>query len=376
MVNIYQLALCKINGVGLAIAHKIIDTLGSAEALFNESPENLKLIFGSRDNIIRQIINKEMFSRCEKELEFINKYNIRSYFITDDDYPKRLKQIPDSPICLFVQGNGDFEAKRVVAVVGTRNATDYGRFITENIVAHLQELGCIVISGLAYGIDSYAHSACLKRNMTTFGIMGTGMDTVYPKAHFDLAQRMKENGGLITEYFTKTEPSAYNFPARNRIIAALSDLVIVVEAAKKGGALLTARLANDYNREVIAVPGRYGDKYSFGCNFLIESNRAHILSNYSSIDKIMGWEPEVKNESQTATTLFQNTASQEPIDKGQSLKGKEKLVYYTIKENTKMDIDSLIIKTKLNFSELSGILLNLELEDYIIVKPGKIYQVI
>lgn len=367
MVDIYQLALTKINGVGVAIARKIIETFSSAEAFFKESPSNLKIIFGSRDRIIRQIVNKEMFGRCEQELEFIQKYNIHSYFFTDEDYPMRLKQIPDAPICLFMQGSGNIDAQRVVAVVGTRKATDYGRFITENIISHLQDLGATVVSGLAYGIDSYAHTSCLNRNMPTFGIMGTGLDDVYPKEHFDLAQRMKEQGGLITEYFTKTPPSAYNFPARNRIIAGLCDLVIVVEAAKKGGALLTARLANDYNREVIAVPGRYADEYSLGCNFLIENNRAHILSDFNSIDKLMNWNPIGNNQSKP---LLNNTAN----DKGSRLQGNEKLVYHTIKQEPQMDMDTLLIKTKLNYSELSAILLNLELLNCIIAKPGKVYK--
>jgi DNA processing protein len=366
MVNIYELALTKTYGIGVKSALEILKNLGSAEALFNENEKSLRTIFKTRERTINEILHKTMFEQCEKELEFINKYNIRSYFINGNDYPRRLKNIDDPPICLFVQGSGDLEKERVVAIVGSRNATDYGHLMTENIVQEIKKLNCTVISGLAYGIDSISHRSCIEKHIPTFGVLGHGLDMIYPKEHFDLAQKMKEEGGLVTEYFTKTEPSAFNFPHRNRIIAGLSDLIIVVEAAKTGGALVTTRLANDYNREVLAVPGRYGDKYSEGCNFLIESNRAAIMADTHSISRIMNWE-----EVPETIELFKKEDN-----KGKNLKGNEKKVYEIIKARKEINIDDISIASSLALNELSSTLLSLELSDYIVSKPGKIYKVI
>lgn len=365
MVNIYELALTKIYGIGVKSALEILKNIGSAQALFNENEKALRTIFKTRERTINDILNKTMFNQCEQEIEFMNKYHINSYFINNKDYPKRLKNIDDPPICLFVQGKGNLERERVVAIVGSRNASDYGRIMTENIVQELKKLNCIVISGLAYGIDSISHRSCLAKHIPTFCVLGHGLDMIYPKEHFSLAQDMIEEGGLITEYFTKTKPSPYNFPKRNRIIAGLSDLVIVVEAAKTGGALVTARLANDYNREVLAVPGRYGDKYSEGCNFLIESNRASIVSDMYSISRVMNWE-----EVPQTIELFKDEY------KGKDLKGNEKKVYEIIKARKEINIDDIAIESSLALNDLSSVLLNLELNDYIASKPGKIYKII
>ncbi|MBR1626107.1 MAG: DNA-processing protein DprA [Bacteroidales bacterium] len=364
MVDIFQLALTKVSGIGSRTAQELIKHIGSARELFEMNEKDLRLIFKNKEKTIQDIISKQMFDLCEKEMEFMQKYNIRSYFFTDKDYPSRLQQIPDKPLCLFVQGNGSLEYPRVVSVVGSRNYSDYGRLMTEQIIEELQSLGVIVISGLAYGIDSIAHVCCLNRNIATFAVMGTGMDSIYPKEHFALSQQMLSQGGLVTEYFTKTRPNPYNFPARNRIIAGLSDAVIVIEASKTGGALLTAKLANDYDREVFAVPGRMNDKNSEGCNFLIESDRANILSDVSIIGKIMSW-----NKHSNTTSLFRPET-----DKGKSLTGLEKKIYYYLKENGEKDIDTLLIDMQTNANDLSSALLNMELCDVIISKPGRIYK--
>ena len=365
MVDIFQLALTKTAGIGTKTAQAIIEHLGSARALFEMTENDLRQIFKNREATIQSILSKSMFAICERELEFMQKYNIQSYFFTDEDYPSRLKQIPDKPICLFTQGTGNVEYPRIAAVVGSRKCSDYGRYIVEQVTDELQQLGAIVISGLAYGIDSIAHTSCLNKNIPTFAVMGTGFDRIYPREHFSLAQKIQEqNGGLITEYFTKTQPLPTNFPARNRIIAGLSDIVIVVEASKKGGALLTAKLANDYDREVVAVPGRIDDINSEGCNFLIESNRSHILSNMSIIEKVMSWD---KND--TSHSIYEKSK-----DKGSDLSGLEKRIYYKLKEKGELDIDTLLIEMGVSTNELSSALLNMELCDVIMSKPGRIYK--
>lgn len=364
MTDIFQLALSKTYGIGSAIAQEIIKNIGSARALFEMNEADLRFIFKNREKTIQDILSRRMFNDCEKELEFMQKYNIRSYFFTDEDYPSRLKNIPDKPVCLFVQGNGSLEYPRIVAVVGSRKCSDYGLQITQRITEELQKLGAIVISGLAYGIDSAAHRNCLNRNIPTFAVMGTGLDRIYPKEHFSLSQAMLTNGGLVTEYFTGTKPNPYNFPARNRIIAGLSDAVIVVEASKTGGALLTARLANDYNREVFAVPGRIDDKNSEGCNFLIESHRANILSDMTIIEKVMSW-----NQHATTQSVFKQEE-----DKGTALIGLEKKIYYKLKEKGELDIDTLLVEMNVSANDLSSALLNMELSDVVISKPGKVYK--
>ncbi len=369
MVDLYQLAVARIKGLGNRAVQTIISNLGSPKALFELGEKDLRFILGTKEQAIQDILSKSMFDKCEKELEFMQKYNINSYFYTDENYPNRLKQINDKPICLFVQGDVNFEYTRMAAVVGSRKYSDYGKDVTEQVVEQLHKLGVYVVSGLAYGIDSIAHTYSLNKSLPTIAVMATGLDTIYPREHKELAERILQSQGcaIVTEYFTGTSPLRFNFPARNRIIAGLVDLVIVVEASKTGGALLTAKLANDYNREVIAVPGRIDDKNSEGCNFLINSNRAHIMSNLSVIGNVMAW-----NEHNTTPSLFKETKE----DRGINLRGLEKKIYYTLKDKGEMDIDTLLIELAVPFNDLSSSLLNMELCDLVLAKPGRVYKVI
>src|SRR5690606_16227964 len=215
-------------------------------------------------------------------------------FYTDKNYPTRLKQINDAPSLLYVKGNVDFENQKMVAIVGTRKATEYGKRCVEDLVAELVPHRATIVSGLAYGIDIHAHKQAVKNDLPTFGVMGSGMDIIYPSAHKETAKKMFANGGLITEHPFGTKPDAHNFPARNRIVAALSDAVIIVEAAAKGGALITADIANSYNKDVFAMPGNLRQSHSAGCNNLIKSNRAHLLTSVKDLEYIMNWDPAVK----------------------------------------------------------------------------------
>lgn len=374
MVSLYQLAFSKIYGIGPKLAKKIIEHYGKPEAIFEETESNLRKIFKNKggEKTINDIVHKTMFKRCEQEIEWMNKYNVSSYFFTENDYPKRLKQIPDCPICLFVQGNGNLDADRVVAIVGSRNASDYGKFVTDNIVAHLKGIDAVVVSGLAYGIDASAHRASVHNDMSTFGVMGHGLDMIYPTSNFELSQQMKQKGGLVTEYFTRTEPLPGNFPARNRIIAGLSDLVIVVQAALRSGALSTARLANDYNREVLAVPGKVNDPYYEGCHYLIEHNMAHMYSNEESIDNLMHW-----NKTAKQTTTQPNNQKVGITDtKGRNLQGNDKIIYNIIKNREEIELDDIIIESGLPIVETQLSLFNLEMADLIVSTPGKVYKVL
>lgn len=368
MTDIYNLAFANIPGIGPAIAKAIMEVIPSTEALFTESKRGLRAIFGNKTSIIDAILNRSMFDRCEKEIEFIRKYGINLYFFKDDDYPFKLKQIPDMPVCLFFQGNGNLNQDRMIAIVGTRNSTQYGKDITSDIVRELKLYNPRIVSGLAYGIDSYAHQRSLNENIPTFGVLGHGLDRIYPEQNFELAMQMREEGGLVTEYMSKTAIQGHNFPKRNRIIAGLCDAVICVEAAERGGALLTADLANQYDREVFAVPGRIGDKFSEGCNKIINHQKAHLLYSVSDIPKLLNWGNEQLD-------LFSPSKAKDYSQIISNLSKNDKLVFEYILQNKEANIDDILINTKLNQSVLAGCLLTMELEGLIECLPGKTYKI-
>ncbi|MFA6806480.1 MAG: DNA-processing protein DprA [Bacteroidales bacterium] len=363
MATIYDIAFANIHGIGPSTAKEIMKVYSSTEEFFNESKSNLEKIFKTKTRTINDIVNKTMFARVEKEMEFMERYNIRSLFFTCHDYPKRLLEIPDNPICLYVQGNCDLNMDRMVGVVGTRNATDYGTEQCQKIISSLKEYNVGIVSGLAYGIDSISHRQSIKEDIPTFAVLGHGLDIIYPKQNHDLAIEMMKNGGLITEFMTSTKPERYNFPRRNRIIAGLCDCVIVVEAAKKSGSLVSADLAVQYNREVFALPGRLGDVYSEGCNYLISSQRANIIHDTKDIIGIMNWE--------TNRPCLLKT---KPI-KPSHLSNKESIVYDIIDKKEEIHIDDIGLECPLSSSELASCLLNLELEGIIRCLPKKTYKI-
>lgn len=371
MVDVYSLALTQVYGIGPAVAKKLMEVYPSAEALFNETHSNLKLLFSGKDRTIDEIIKHPMLSRCEQELEFMERNNIKAYFIKDENYPLRLKQIDAPPTCIFVKGNGNLDAKRIVSIVGSRNSTDYGKWVTSNIVRELKRYDVCVISGLAYGIDSVAHISALNEGLSTFGVMGHGLDKVYPSQNYSLAQNMMINGGLISEFFSKTPANSYNFPQRNRIVAALSDLCIVVEGSIKSGSMITPRLAREFNREVLAVPGRIGDIYSEGCNNLIASNVAGILSDIGQVGLVMGWDESEKSQ---IRDLFTQSQSSQPKRELPEMSQSERKIYDFLRQSGKSNIDDILVQCSLDFASASIGLMNLELKGVITALPGKCYE--
>ena len=363
MATIYDIAFANIPGVGPATAKEIMNVYSSTEEFFSESRSNLEKIFKTRTKTIDAIVNKSMFDKCEKEMIFMEKYNIKCLFFKDEEYPNRLLQIPDNPICIYYQGNEDLNLGKMVGVVGTRNATQYGKDLTEKIVQELKEYGVGIVSGLAYGIDSVSHRASLKEGIPTFAVLGHGLDRIYPKENFDLALEMTKQGGLITEFMTGTKPETFHFPKRNRIIAGLCDCIIVIEAAKKSGSLVTADLANQYDREVFALPGRVGDEFSLGCNYLISSQRANILHSIDDIVKIMDWDVE------------KETIAKKKPKKPSHLTKEASIIYDIIESKEEINIDDLAIECKLNPSVLASNLLNLELEGILRCLPKKTYKI-
>ena len=244
------------------------------------------------------------FDVAEKEIAFIEKHNITPLFLTDAAYPQRLLHCYDAPTLLFYKGTADLNASKIVSIVGTRTNTDYGKTITEKLVQDLAEQNVLIVSGLAYGIDAFAHKAALKAQLPTVGVVGHGLDKVYPYAHTGLAKEMLQNGGLLTEFFSGTKPDKHNFPLRNRVVAGLADATVVVETLVNGGSMITAKLADAYNRDVFAVPGRTIDAKSAGCNYLIQHNKAILLTSAKELLEVMGWGETKKEKPKTQRSLF------------------------------------------------------------------------
>jgi len=358
----YEIALSLIKGIGNIRAKNLIAYCGSAEAIFKEKKQNLLKIPEIGEYCTEFILNQEVIGRAEEELDFINKNNITPFFYLDDNYPKRLKHCDDSPIILYFKGKCDFNIQKVISIVGTRSATDYGKEFCNKFVKEISEHQLLIISGLAYGIDIAAHKEAINNNIPTVGVLGHGLDRVYPSVHTSFAQKMTENGGLLTEFISNTKPDRENFPMRNRIIAGLSDAVIVVEAGETGGALITAEIANAYNRDVFAVPGRINDEYSKGCNKLIKINKAALIQSAKDLEYIMGWEINKDKPTSTQKQLFVELTTDE-----------EKMVSI-IKIKGETSIDMLAIQSQMNMSKVSAIMLNLEFKGIVRCLPGKLYK--
>jgi DNA processing protein len=360
------IALLMVEGVGDKIARNLISYCGSPEAVFSEKRVTLEKIPDIGAVTARSIRAFRQFERAEMECEFIRKNQIRPLCYLHDDYPKRLKHCPDSPVLLYYKGTAPPDGSRMVALVGTRNATAYGKDHTIALVEGLAEMKVTIVSGLAYGIDICAHRAALKEGTPTIGVLAHGLDRIYPGDHRSVAAKMLANGGLISEHMSGTVPDRENFPKRNRIIAGLCDAVIVVEAARKGGALITADIANSYNRDVFAIPGRTGDPFSEGCNLLIKSHRAALITSAEDIRYVMQWDDDSKK---TGTGALQRQLFTD-------LNPDEKQLVQLLEEGGKTQIDALTIKACRSHSQVAGALLTLEFKGVIRVLPGKIYELV
>ncbi|MGZ3846943.1 MAG: DNA-processing protein DprA, partial [Flavisolibacter sp.] len=275
-----QLALTLVPNVGDVQAKVLVNHFGDATSIFKARKSALEKIDGIRGPAATSIKEFKDFHLAEEELKFIEKYKIKTLFLNDPAYPKRLLNCYDSPTLLFYKGSADLNVSKVLAIVGTRSNTEYGKQFTEQLVQDLSAEDILIVSGLAHGIDAIAHRAALKNNLPTVGVVGHGLDKIYPYENTNLAKEMiKQGGGLLTEFFSGSKPDKHNFPLRNRIVAGISDATIVVETDIKGGSMITAKLADAYNRDVFAVPGRSSDKASSGCNHLIKYNKAILLTD-------------------------------------------------------------------------------------------------
>lgn len=358
---IHQIAITLIPGVGDVLAKNLISYCGGVEQVFKTKKAHLLRIPGVGEKIAQEVVNFKDFERAEKEVAFIEKHKVRTFFYSDSEYPSRLKQLDDAPALLYYLGNADLNNPKIVGIVGTRKASEYGKACVERLVADLTEMGCLVLSGLAYGIDIYAHKAALKYHLPTVGVMAHGLDRIYPNQHTATAKKMIDNGGLLTEFMSETNPDRENFPKRNRIVAGLCDVLIVVETAERGGAMITAELANGYNKDVAAFPGRVNDEYSKGCNKLIKSNKATLITGVDDLYYLMGWNSQtIKPQPQQKLLL--------------NLSAEEAVVYDYIKTKNKVGIDEMAFALQIDSSNLSLQLLEMEFKGIIRSLPGKHFE--
>lgn len=347
-------------GIGDFLVKQLVSYCGSAEQVFKTAKGKLLKIPGVGEVSAEAIKNGNSFQKAEREFKKAEKEETEIIFFIDKAYPQRLKLIEDAPSILYYKGNQSLNPIKSVGIVGTRQATEYGKELVDKICRDLAPHQPLIVSGLAYGIDIQAHKYALQYGLPTIGIMGSGMDVIYPAAHKDTARKMISQGGLLTENHFGTKPDAHNFPARNRIIAGLCDALIVVEAAEKGGALITADIANSYNKDVFAIPGNIGSQYSEGCNKLIKTNRANLFNSVKDLEYIMNW----SSDAPTSLPAL-NLSSFEPDEQTviQILKAKK----------TPMMVDELSIRSSLNPSKLASILLTLEFKNIVKSLPGKLF---
>ncbi len=359
----YKIALSQVPGIGGVLARNLLAYTGSAKQVFTESFNALVKVPGIGEVNAKRIKSTKIFEKAEKELAFVNKYNIDVKFFTDKNYPRRLKSCPDAPIVLYSKGNLILDKQRVVSIVGTRNATEYGKTICEKLICAFSERNydVLIVSGLAYGIDIHAHKTALRYNLSTAGVIGHGLDKIYPSLHADTARKMLDNGGLVTDFASGTKIEPTNFIRRNRIVAGLADATIIIESAEKGGALITAELASSYNRDVFAFPGRVDEPWSRGCNQLIRLNGASLIQGIDDLEYFMGWESSQK-EKVIQSSLFMDLTPDE-----------EKIVDLLRKEG-ELFIDQISSELKLAGSKVSALLLNMEFKNLLVVMPGKMYK--
>lgn len=361
---IYQLSLTQIPHIGDVQAKALVQHFGSASAIFKASQATLEKLENIGTVRAKSIKNFKDFDVAKKELEFIEKYSIQTLFITDKAYPQRLLNCYDSPTLLFYKGSADLNASKILAIVGTRSNTDYGKLVTEKLVEELAPHNITIISGLAYGIDAIAHKTALKNSLPTIGVVGHGLDKIYPSDHAGLAKDMvKNNGGIVSEFFSGTKAEKHHFPLRNRIVAGLSDATLVVETHIKGGSMITAKLADAYNRDVFAVPGRTTDYKSGGCNHLIKHNKALLVSNAAELLEVMGWvEKKLKPKKQKELFI--------------ELSDDEKIVVHLLQQKESLHIDELNAQSQLSSSAIAAATLSLELQQVITSLPGKMYKLL
>lgn len=358
---LYTLALLQVAGVGNNNARALLAKCGSAEAVFKSKKQLLETIPGIGPKVAAAVRQATPLKLAELELNYILKNNIHPLHYQQADFPQRLKRCADYPLLLFMKGKAELNAQRIIAIVGTRKATPYGLGLSRQLVMDLRALNVTIVSGLAYGIDIAAHRAALEAGLPTVAVLGNGLSRVYPAAHKHVADKMLEKGGLLTELWHQAEPDKENFPKRNRIVAGMVDAVVVVEAAQNGGALITAELANGYNRDVFAFPGRVNEVSSAGTHRLIRQNKAALLTHADELMEALNWLPQQEEVSARQMQLFVE------------LDNEEQAVLDLLGLAPQLSVDQLCTQGNLSLSRLASLLLALEFKGLVRALPGKFY---
>lgn len=362
---LHRLALQRVAKIGDITAKKLIAHCRSAEAVFKEKKERLLKIDGIGETTVNALKNSNFLKDAEAEMKFIDHEKLQVWTFDEPGYPEKLRECIDGPVLLFAKGNISFENRPILSIVGTRHITPYGVDFCEKLIADLSPLNPIIVSGLAYGVDIQAHRQAIKNKLQTIACLAHGLNQIYPKTHQKYIVDIMENGGLVTDFWSTSQPERENFLQRNRIIAGMAEATLVVESAAKGGSLVTADIASSYNREVFAVPGRSTDYYSQGCNNLIKSQKAQLISSAAEIVYWLNWDVNgEKQKSAVQKQLFLN------------LNEEEQKLYDYLKNQGQQPIDLIAIECNMPTYKVATHLLNMELQGAIRPLPGKAFEVI
>jgi len=362
----YKIALSLVKGLGPVLIRNIVAYLGDEEAVFKEKEAVLAKIPGVGTRQAAIIVSSDVIQRAEQEIEFIEKNELRVSYFLDHSYPARLNQCEDAPALIYYKGNHSLDTNKMLAVVGTRNVTENGKDNCRNLIKEIATYYpyTTIVSGLAYGVDICAHKAALEFGLPTIAVLAHGLDRIYPSMHKDVANRLQINGALVTEFMSGTNPDRQNFVKRNRIIAGLSDATLVVESAEKGGSLITAHIAQSYNRDVLAFPGRVDDEYSKGCNKLIKTNVAAMIESVDDMDYALGWERRNHKSDAKQLSMFVQP------------EGDSGIVYSMLRQEKQATLNLLSLKTGKPVNLISSLLLQLEFEGLVKSLPGNVYRCI
>ena len=363
---IYTLALQHVPKIGATTAKKLINHCGSAEAVLKEKKSKLLKIDGIGTITIEGLFDKIHLEEAENELKFIKDNNITVHYFTEDTYPEKLKHCIDGPIILFQSGNINIKQQPIISIVGTRKITTNGIAFCNKLVETLSPFNPIIVSGFAYGTDITAQKAAINHNLQTIGCLAHGLNQIYPKVHKKYVADVENHGGFYTDFWSTDVFDRNNFLKRNRIIAGLSEATIVIESAEKGGSLVTADIANSYDREVFAVPGRITDSQSVGCNNLIKFQKAHLLSNPMDVPYILNWQLDASTSSATKSVVQKQLFVE--------LESEEKIIYNFLKDNDKELLDVIAHQCGIPTYKLAGLLLNMELKGVVRPLPGKLFE--
>ncbi|MFD1615918.1 DNA-processing protein DprA [Gelatiniphilus marinus] len=366
---LYTLALQHVPNIGDIMAKRLIAHCGSAEAVLKEKKQNLLKIDGIGTVTLSDLYKPHHLKEAEKEIRFINENKLRLLYFKDDNYPEKLKHCIDGPILIFQSGNINLRQKRIISIVGTRKITTNGIAFCENLIETLSVYNPVIVSGFAYGTDITAHKSALKNNLQTIGCLAHGLHTIYPKVHKKYMAEVEKNGGFFTDFWSSDTFNKNNFLKRNRIIAGLSEATIVIESAQKGGSLVTADIANSYNRDVFAVPGRTTDSQSVGCNNLIKHQKAHMLTNPLDVPYMLNWQLDDISTGSITKPAIQKQLFVE-------LDTTEKIIYNYLKANNKQLLDVIAINCEMPIFKVASILLTMELKGVIRPLPGKLFEVV